>query len=53
MFERLLPLLIFLAGESAERCVGRLLVDTTGLYLARRRCAAGNAWLARHWPEAD
>ena len=53
MFQRLLPLLLFLAGESAERCIGRVLVDTAGLYLARRRCASAGRRLSRPCPEVD
>ncbi len=53
MLDRLLPLLLFLAGEGAERCLGRLLVDTAGLYMARRRCASVDRRLARQPGNAD
>ncbi len=53
MLNRLLPLLLFLAGEGAERCVGRLLIDTAGLYLARRRCASVDRLLSRQPSDSD
>jgi len=47
MSGRLLTLLLFIAGETAEPFVARMLVDAAAVYRARLKRADVEAWLCR------
>ncbi len=48
MPERLCTVLLFLAGDRAERYVAQLLAETTAIYRAQRNRDDIERWLRRH-----
>jgi hypothetical protein len=48
MPERLLTLLFFMAGETAEWYFSQVVADTTAVYRAQKKRADVEDWLRRH-----